>query len=144
MKCFLAISNFLEVISSLSHFILFFYFFALSTEEGFLISPCCSLELCIQMGISFIFFLCLELLFFSELLARPHQTTILPFWISFPGYGLDHCFLYNVTDLPLLFFRQSVNQIYSHQSPPILLKTDVVRISFSFLKSFTTKTITML
>ena len=34
---------------------LFLYFFALITEEGFLISPCYSLELCIQMGISFFF-----------------------------------------------------------------------------------------
>ena len=31
------------------------YIFALITEEGFLISPCYSLELCIQMGISFLF-----------------------------------------------------------------------------------------
>ena len=31
------------------------YFFALITEEGFLISPCCSLELYIQMGMSFLF-----------------------------------------------------------------------------------------
>ena len=31
------------------------YFFALITEEGFLISPCYSLDLCIQMGISFLF-----------------------------------------------------------------------------------------
>ena len=30
-------------------------FFALITEEGFLISPCYSLRLCIQMGISFLF-----------------------------------------------------------------------------------------
>ena len=44
---FLCISNFLEEISSLSHSIVFFYFFALITEEGFLISPCYSLELCI-------------------------------------------------------------------------------------------------
>ena len=37
--------------------ILFFslYFFALITEEGFLISFCYSLELCIQMGVSFLF-----------------------------------------------------------------------------------------
>jgi len=42
----------LEEISSLSHSIVFLYFFALITEEGFLISPRCSLELCIQMGIS--------------------------------------------------------------------------------------------
>ena len=56
MKCSLGIANFLEEISSLSHPIIFLYFFALITEEGFLISPCYSLELCIQMGISFLFF----------------------------------------------------------------------------------------
>ena len=55
MKCSLGISNFLEELSSLSHYIVFLYFFALITEEGFLISPCYSLELCIQMGISFLF-----------------------------------------------------------------------------------------
>ena len=55
MKCSLGISNFLEEISSLSHSVVFLYFFALITEEGFLISPCYSLELCIQMGISSLF-----------------------------------------------------------------------------------------
>ena len=49
MKCSLGISNFLEEISSLSHSVLFFYFFALIAEESFLISSCYSLELCIQM-----------------------------------------------------------------------------------------------
>ena len=49
---FIGSSNFLEEISSLSHSIVFFYFFALIAEEGFLISPCYSLELCIQVGIS--------------------------------------------------------------------------------------------
>ena len=39
---------FLKDISSLSHSIVFLYLFALITEEGFLISPCYSLELCIQ------------------------------------------------------------------------------------------------
>ena len=53
MKCSLGISNFLEEISSLSHSVVFLYFFALIAEEGFLISPGYSLELCIQMGISF-------------------------------------------------------------------------------------------
>ena len=38
MKCSLGISNFLEDISSLSHSIVFLYFFALITEEGFLMS----------------------------------------------------------------------------------------------------------
>ena len=46
--------NFLEQISSLSHSVVFLYFFALITEEGFLNSPCYSLELCIQMGVSFL------------------------------------------------------------------------------------------
>ena len=55
MKCSLGISNFLEEISSLSHSIVFLCFFALITEEGFLISSCYSLELCIQMLISFLF-----------------------------------------------------------------------------------------
>ena len=48
MKCSLGISNFLEEISSLSHSVVFLYFFALISEEGFLISSCYSLELCIK------------------------------------------------------------------------------------------------
>ena len=55
MKSSLGISDFLEETSSLSLSIVFLYFFALITEKGFLISPCYSLELCIQMGISFLF-----------------------------------------------------------------------------------------
>ena len=49
------LSNFLEEISNHSHCIVFLYFFAFMTEEVFLISPCYSLELCIQMVISFHF-----------------------------------------------------------------------------------------
>ena len=45
---------FLKEISSLSHTIVFLYFFALITEEGFLISHCYSLELCIK-GVYFSF-----------------------------------------------------------------------------------------
>ena len=45
----------LEEIYTLSYSIVFLYFFALNTEEGFLISPCYSLKLCIQMGIIFAF-----------------------------------------------------------------------------------------
>ena len=47
--------NFLEEIASLSHSIIFLYFFALITEKGFLISPCHSLEFCIPVDISFPF-----------------------------------------------------------------------------------------
>ena len=39
----------------LSYSVVFLYFFSLITEEGFLISSCYSLELCIQMLISFLF-----------------------------------------------------------------------------------------
>ena len=67
MKCSLGISNFLEEISSLSHSVVFLYFFALITEEGFLISPCYSLEFCIQMGISFLFSLPFMSLLFSAI-----------------------------------------------------------------------------
>ena len=83
MKCSLGIFNLLEHISSLSQSVVFLYFFALITEEGFLISPCYSLELSIPMGIFFPFLLCPSL-FFSQLFVRPPQTTIFPFCISFP------------------------------------------------------------
>ena len=64
MKCSLDISNFLEEISGFSHSIVFLCFFALITEEGFLISPCYSLELCIQIGyLSFLPFPFASLLF---------------------------------------------------------------------------------
>ena len=49
------ISNFLEEISSLSHSIVFLYFFVLIAGGGFLISACYSLEFCSQTGISFLF-----------------------------------------------------------------------------------------
>ena len=81
MKCSPGISNFLEEISSLSCSIVFLYFFALITEEGFLISPRYSFELCIQMDISLLF--SLLLLFYSQPFVRPPQTAILLFCISF-------------------------------------------------------------
>ena len=56
MKYSLGISIFLEEVSRVSHSIVFLYFFALITEEGFLISPCFSLELCIQMRVYLSFF----------------------------------------------------------------------------------------
>ena len=66
MRCSFGISNFPEEISSLSHSVVFLYFFALITEERFLISPCYSLELCIQAGVSFLF--SFSLLLFTFLL----------------------------------------------------------------------------
>ena len=59
--------NFLEEIANLSQSIVFLYFFALITEEGFLLSPCYSLELCIQMYTSFLFSFAFWLSFLSHL-----------------------------------------------------------------------------
>ena len=67
MKCSLGISNFLEEMSSLSHSVVFLYFFALIAEEGFLISPCYSLELCIQMLTSFLFSFAFASLLFTAI-----------------------------------------------------------------------------
>ena len=67
LKWSLGISNFLEEISSLSHSIVFLCFFTLIAEEGFLISPCYSLELCIHMGISFLFSFPVASLLFSAI-----------------------------------------------------------------------------
>ena len=53
--------------SSLSHSVVFLYFFALISEEGFLISSCYSLELCIQMLISFLFSLLFTSLLFTAI-----------------------------------------------------------------------------
>ena len=81
IKCSLGSSNFLEEISTISHSVVFFYFFALVTEEGFLISPCYSWELCILMGLSFLFLFAFR--FSSQIFVRPSQTAIFPFCISF-------------------------------------------------------------
>ena len=66
MKFSLGVSNFFEEISSLSHSVVFLYFFALITEEGFLISPCCSSELWRTEFFPFLIFLIFPfLLWFS-------------------------------------------------------------------------------
>ena len=82
MKCSLCVSNFLEEIFSLSCSIVFLHFFALITEEGFLISLL-SFGILLSNGYIFPFLLCFQPLFFSQLFVRPLETTILPFGISF-------------------------------------------------------------
>ena len=67
MKCSFGLSDFLEEIPSISDSVVFLYFFALIAEEGFLICSCYSLELCIQMFLSFFFSFAFTLLFFSEM-----------------------------------------------------------------------------
>ena len=95
MKCSLDIPNFLEELSSISPFITFLYFFALITEEGFLISLLFFGTLH-SNGYIFPFLLCLSLLFFSQLFVRLRRQPFCPFAFLFLGDGLDHCLLYNV------------------------------------------------
>ena len=96
MKYSLTISNFLEETSSLPISIVFFYFFALITEEGFLISPCYSLNSAfkwIYLSISPLSFT--SFLFKAICKASSHNH----FAFLFRGDGLDLCLLYNVRNL---------------------------------------------
>ena len=79
-EMFHAISNSFQEISSFALSIVFLYFF----EKVFLISPCYSLELCIHMGESFLFYWPLASLFFSAICKNP-QTSSFPFYKSFLG-----------------------------------------------------------
>ena len=99
MKYSLSISNFLEEISRLSHSIVFLYFFALIAEEAFLISPCYPLELCIQMGISFLFFFAFHFSSIRSYLKDSSDNHFAFFAFLFLGDGLDPCLPYNVTNL---------------------------------------------
>ena len=85
MKCSLGIFNTLKEIFSLSHSIISLYFFALITEEGFLISLCYSSQLYIQMGISF----CLSFAFsFYKKLRNYKELKIIAHMYSCPF--MDH------------------------------------------------------
>ena len=87
---------------SLVFYILLFssiFFFVFITEEGFLISPCNSLELCIQMDISFLFSFAFHFssthIYLLGLLRQPFCL----FAFIFLGNVLDLCLLYSVTNL---------------------------------------------
>ena len=99
MKFPLDISNFLEEIASLSHSIVFLYLFALITEEGFLISPCYSLELCIQMGISSFFSFAFSFSSFLAICKASSDNNFAFLHFFFLGDDLDPCLLYNVMNL---------------------------------------------
>ena len=107
MKCSLGISNFLQEIASLSHSIVFLYFFALITGEGFLISLCFSLVSAfswLYLSYSPLSLACL----FSPICKASSDNL---FAVLFLRDCLDHCLLYNVTNLCPWFFRHSVYQI---------------------------------
>ena len=99
MKCSLGISNFLLDISGLSHSVVLLYFFALLAEEGFLISPCYSLELCIQMLIYFLFSFAFHFYSFLSYFKASSDNHFAFFGFPFLWDVLDHCLLYNVMNL---------------------------------------------
>ena len=77
---------------------IYYSLWILITEEGFLVSPC-SLELCIQMGVSFLFpFAFCFSSFLSYLYGLLRQPFCL-FAFLFLGDGLDNCLLYDVMNL---------------------------------------------
>ena len=84
MKCSFGISNFLEEISSLSHSVVFLYFFALITEEGLSYFFLLFFGILHSDAYIFPFLLCFSLLFFSQLFVKPPQTAIWLCCISFP------------------------------------------------------------
>ena len=98
MKCSFGISDVLEEIPRLSHSVVFLYFFALIAEEGFLISPCYSLELCIQMlNLSFSPLIFASLLFIAICKASSdshfaflHFFFLGMVWFLFPVQCHDH------------------------------------------------------
>jgi len=88
----------------------------LIAEEGFLISSCYSLELCIQMlYLSFSPLLFTSLLFIAVCKSASHSHFAF-FAFVFHGDGLDPCLLYNVMNLCPQFIRQAVYQISSLKS----------------------------
>ena len=66
------------------------YFFTLITEESFRISPCYSLELCIQMGISFLFSFAFS---FSSFLSYSLGKTLLAFALLYSVPQGQNCLL---------------------------------------------------
>ena len=101
MKCSLGIFTFLKEISSLSHSIVFLYFFVLITEEGFLISPCYSLVSAFRW-----IYLSFSPLPFASLLfsaiCKDSSDNYFAFFFAFLflGDGFDHRLLYNVNLRP--------------------------------------------
>ena len=84
------VSLFLEEISGLSHSLAFLYFFALITEKGFLIYPGYFLELCIHMGISFLFSFAFRFPFFTVICKASSNSHFAFLHFFFLGMVLIH------------------------------------------------------
>ena len=100
MKYSLGISDFLEEIPSLSHSSVFFCFFALITEEGFLLPLLAILWIYAFKWVYLSFSpLLLASLLFTAICKASTDTHFAFFAFLFHGDGLDPCLLYNVTNL---------------------------------------------
>ena len=100
MKCSLGISDFLEEISGLSHSVIFLYFFALIAKEDFLIYPCYSLELCIQMLISFRFSFAFRFSFFHSYLIVTQLCPTLDDPMDYTVHGILQARILEWVDVP--------------------------------------------
>ena len=76
--------------------------------KWFLISPCYSLELRIQMGITFLFSSVFHFSSFLSYLEGLLRQTFCLFVFLFLGDDLDHSLLYNITNFCPQFFRHSI------------------------------------
>ena len=99
MKCSLVISNFLEEISSLSHSIVFLYFFALITVEAVLSLLAILWNSVFKWVYLFFFSFAFHFSSFHSYLKALHRQPFFPFPFLFLGDGLDPCLPYNITNL---------------------------------------------
>ena len=106
MKYSLSISNFLEEISSLSHSVVFLYFFALITEEVFLISPATfwnSVFRCLYLSSSPLFFVSL---LFTAICKASSDSHFALLHFFFPPWG----------------WSWSLSPVHCHELPTIVLQ----------------------
>ena len=112
MKCSLGISNFLEEISSLSHSIVFFYFFLHWWLRKVLLSI---LAVLWNSAFKWVYLsfspLPLAFLLFSAICKTSSDNNFAFLHFFFLGMFSDHCLLYSVTNLHPQFFRHSVYKI---------------------------------
>ena len=99
MKCSLGISNVLAEISSLSHSVVFLYFFGLMAEEGFLILSLLFFGTLHSDAYIFPFLLCFSLLLFTAICKASPDSHFAFFALLLHEDGLDPCLLYNVMNL---------------------------------------------
>ena len=127
MKCSLGISNFLEEISSLSPSIVFLYFLALITEEAFLSLLAIPLELCIQMGISFLFCFTFHFSYFHSLIIIIINNNAKLFQVSHDGLYIVLSSLHVLTDSNIV-----ETEVFGFQEKDLLFKMQENKLMITF------------